>query len=215
MDEKNLIKTVNSLICFATAFLFIGLLAFVSDKHLEYEKDMPCKAENVVCFASEEQRRVIYHNAALEGYYELVNAYVGIEIEYRTCDFYYLGYYFVTAYSHEETGSIMTASDTECHYHEDRLEPTTAAIDRSYHRFGEIIAVDFGDYEKLYVCEDTGSAVKGLHIDCYVPDLQSVYEWGTGYYPTYSVEFVYHTTSGNERMERQELIREYLKEKTL
>ena len=53
----------------------------------------------------------------------------------------------------------------------------------------------------------------GNHIDLFYEDYGSVLNFPTGYYPTYTAEIVTHTVNGRERMERQELIREYLKEK--
>ena len=212
MNEQNVIKAVNLLLIFGTICLFYGLLYYVTDEHRIFCKNEIASKTEIEQEPEEEKITPIY-NESLNGYYELKNAYLGLEIRYQTIEYYYLGRYFVTAYSHEETGSVMTASGAICHYSDSNFEPTTAAIDRRYHRFGDYIAVDFGDYRKVYVCEDTGSAVLGLHIDCYVLDLESVYAWDTGYYPTYSVEFVEHQATGDKRMERQKLIREYLKEK--
>ena len=201
MSEETLIKTINTLLLFSSAFLFYGLLYYVTDEHrIIYKNEIASKLE--IEQEPEEEKITPIYNESLNGYYELKNAYLGLDIRYQTIEYYYLGRYFVTAYSHEETGSVMTASGAICHYSDSNFEPTTAAIDRRYHRFGDYIAVDFGDYRKVYVCEDTGSAVLGLHIDCYVLDLESVYAWGTGYYSTYSVEFVEHQATGNERMER-------------
>ena len=201
MSEETLIKTINTLLLFSSAFLFYGLLYYVTDEHrIIYKNEIASKSE--IEQEPEEEKITPIYNESLNGYYELKNAYLGLDIRYQTIEYYYLGRYFVTAYSHEETGSKLTASGTICHYSDSNFEPTTAAIDRRYHRFGDYIAVDFGDYRKVYVCEDTGSAVLGLHIDCYVLDLESVYAWDTGYYPTYSVEFIEHQATGNGRMER-------------
>lgn len=201
MSEETLIKTINTLLLFSSAFLFYGLLYYVTDEHrIIYKNEIASKSE--IEQEPEEEKITPIYNESLNGYYELKNAYLGLEIGYQTIEYTYLGRYFVTAYSHEETGSVMTASGVICHYSDSNFEPTTAAIDRRYHKFGDYIAVDFGDYRKVYICEDTGSAVLGLHIDCYVLDLESVYAWGTGYYSTYSVEFVEHQATGNGRMER-------------
>ena len=200
MSEETLIKTINTILLFSSAFLFYGLLYYVTDEHRIFHKSEIAYKTEIEQEPEEEKITPIY-NESLNGYYELKNAYLGLDIRYQTIEYYYLGRYFVTAYSHEETGSLMTASGAICHYSDSNFEPTTAAIDRRYHRFGDYIAVDFGDYRKVYVCEDTGD-FSGLWIDCYVLDLESVYAWGTGYYSTYSVEFVEHQATGNERMER-------------
>lgn len=200
MSEETFIKTINTILLFSSAFLFYGLLYYVTDEHrIIYKNEIASKSE--IKQEPEEEKITPIYNESLNGYYELKNAYLGLEIRYQTIEYYYLGRYFVTAYSHEETGSVMTASGAICHYSDSNFEPTTAAIDRRYHRFGDYIAVDFGDYRKVYVCEDTGD-FSGLWIDCYVLDLESVYAWGTGYYPTYSVEFVEHQATGDKRMER-------------
>ena len=211
MNEQNVIKAVNLLLLFGSACLFYGLLYYVTDEHRTfYKNDIASKAE--IELEPEEEKITPIYNESLNGYYELKNEYLGLDIGYTTIEYTYLGRYFVTAYSHEETGSVMTASGAICHYSDSNFEPTTAAIDRRYHRFGDYIAVDFGDYMKVYVCEDTGSAVLGNHIDCYVLDLESVYAWGTGYYNTYSVEFIEHRISGKDRMVRQRIIQDTIKE---
>lgn len=200
MKEQNIVKAVNLLLIFSTICLLYGLLYYVTDEHRIFCKNEIASKTEIEQEPEEEKITPIY-NESLNGYYELKNAYLGLEIRYQTIEYYYLGRYFVTAYSHEETGSVMTASGAICHYSDSNFEPTTAAIDRRYHRFGDYIAVDFGDYRKVYVCEDTGD-FSGLWVDCYVLDLESVYAWGTGYYSTYSVEFVEHQATGDKRMER-------------
>ena len=208
MNEDRLIKTVNFLLTIGTLSLLNGLTYIVITEHGHYDKPTPKR--RVEIFSEPEEKITPIYNEALNGYYELKNEYMKLEIEYQTIEYTYIGRYFVTAYSHEETGSLMTASGELCHYHDEWYEPTTAAIDRRYHRFGEYLAIDFGDYRKVYVTEDTG-AFSGLWIDCYVPDLPSVHSWGTGYYDTYSVDFIDHTAKGNGRMERQAIMKEYIR----
>lgn len=230
MNEKNLIKTVNSLLCFATAFLFIGLLAFVYDKHLTYSKDMPCKAENVVSYIPEEAKRVIYYNAALEGYYELLNEIVGLETYYCTVEGDFLGYFFITAYCPYECGyreyedgtdnfpcGWTTATDTICYRadEEHRLtEPTTCAADPRYFR----VAAEDGDlfylpdFSRVFQAQDTGSAVLNYHIDLFYESYFDVLNFPTGYYPVYSAEIITHAVSGRERMIRQQIIKDTIKE---
>ena len=232
MEEKNLIKFVNSALSFATAFLFIGLVIFVYDKHLEYSKDMPCKAENVVSYIPEEAKRVIYYNAALEGYYELLNEIVGLDIKYCTVEGDFLGYFFITAYCPSECGYIeyadgtdnfpcgwITATDTICYRADEEhklTEFTTCAADPRFFHVGAEDGQTFylPDFGRVFIAQDTGSAVLGNHLDLFYEDYGSVLNFPTGYYPTYTAEIVTHTVNGRERMERQELIREYLKEKT-
>lgn len=103
-----------------------------------------------------------------------------------------LGYYFITAYSPLETGSWYTASGTYCHradYEERYTDPTTCAIDPSLHDFGDLFYIE--EFDRVFIAEDTGGAVKGKHIDvCFTDDtLESVYNFPTGYYEVYSVYY--------------------------
>ena len=110
-----------------------------------------------------------------------------VDIEYD-----YLGYYYCTAYSPQETGSWGTASGTTLHRadYEYRLtEPTTCAIDRSLHRFGDLFYIPA--FDRVFVAEDTGSAVRGKHLDLGYTDLESVWAFPTGNYEVYSVEYIY------------------------
>ena len=233
MNEKNLIKTVNSLLCFATAFIFFGTFCFIQDKHLMYDKDMPCKAENVVCFISEEEKRLITYNEALDGYYELLNEIVGLDIKYCTVEGDFLGYFFITAYCPSECGYIeytdgtdnfpcgwVTASDTICYRADEEhriTEPTTCAADPRYFHVsaegGDLFYLP--DFHRVFTAQDTGSAVLGNHLDLFYEDYFSVVNFPTGYYPTYTAEIVSHTASGKDRMIRREIVNEYLKEKTI
>lgn len=130
-----------------------------------------------------------------------------VDITYTTIEYEYIGYYFITAYSDKETYYSYTASGTEVHWSDSNFEPTTCAIDRNYHGFGELLAVDFGDEMKVYVTEDTG-AFRGLWIDCYVETLDEVYSWPTGYYPVYSVTYVDVVALGVERTRLHEWFRD-------
>ena len=88
----------------------------------------------------------------------------------------------------------MTASGATCHRssYADRLtEPTTCAIDRSLHDFGDLFYIPAFDW--IYVAEDTGSAVKGKHLDLFYPEYSDVVCFPTGYYEVYSVEYIYET----------------------
>lgn len=231
MNEKKLSETVNLLIFFAMAFLFIGLLAIVPDKHLTYSKDIPCKEQNISCFVPEEKERVIYYNLALEGYYELLNEFLVLDIKYCAIEIDYLGHFFITAYCPSECGYIeysdgtdnfpcgwITASDTICYRADEEhrlIEPTTCAADP---RFFHVDAEDgdlfyLPDFDRVFSAQDTGSSVLGNHLDLFYEDYGSVLNFPTGYYPTYSAEIVTHAVNGRERMTRQEFIRQYLKEK--
>lgn len=92
-----------------------------------------------------------------------------------------IGRYYITAYNHEETGSKMTASGKQCH--EGTI--TTCAADPKLHKFGEYLLI--GD--RLYRVEDTGSAVKGQHIDVYFSSYAAMSKYGSHYETIYKVEF--------------------------
>lgn len=109
-----------------------------------------------------------------------------------------LGYYYITAYAPEECGyngynyptGWMTASGAICHRADDdsRLtDPTTCAIDRSLHHFGDLFYI--AEFDRVFVAEDTGSAVKGKHIDLFY-DYYGMVSFPTGYYEVFTVEYV-------------------------
>lgn len=105
-----------------------------------------------------------------------------------------LGTYYITGYTSSECGgSTTTASGATCHKasYEDRLtEPTTCAIDQKLHDFGDLFYI--AEFDTVYVAEDTGSAVKGKHLDLYYFDSEySQVLQITGYYEVFSVEYEY------------------------
>ncbi len=112
-----------------------------------------------------------------------------------------LGYYFITAYCPHECGYIeysdgtdnfpagwRTASGEICHRAdwEDRLyEPTTCAISRSYHSFGDMFYIE--EFDRVFVAEDTGPGVQGKHLDLFYETYEEMSAFPTGYYEVYSV----------------------------
>jgi 3D (Asp-Asp-Asp) domain-containing protein len=98
-----------------------------------------------------------------------------------------LGTYYVTGYTSIECGgSTMTASGATCH----KGNPTTCAIDPKLHDFGDLFYI--AEFDQVYVAEDTGSAVKGKHLDLYFWDDEYNYALSiTGYYEVFAVEYVY------------------------
>lgn len=109
-----------------------------------------------------------------------------------------LGTYFITAYcscsrccgiyAHGETASGVTVHRAD-EFNRKR-EPTTAAIDPRLHGFEELIYVPSED--RIYITEDTGSAVKGHHIDLYQDDHWTVQGYNTRYEEIYSVTVTTH-----------------------
>ena len=199
----DLIETVNAL--FVAASIFIGqgivLIPLMLEEKTERQKDIITKQE-----ISKEPEIIKEHNKALEQALLVVNEWNGLEITYETIETEYIGRYFVTAYSDEETWSRETASGVEVHYSEDDYEPTTCAIDPRYHRFGELLMIE----GKVYICEDTGGNVKGAWVDCFVETMEEVWNWNTGYKSVYSVEYVTNRLSNRERQVQHERFRNYL-----
>lgn len=102
-----------------------------------------------------------------------------------------LGKYFITAYSPQETGSWQTASGIKLHratYENRYTEPTTCAVDPKLHKIGkngDLFYIE--EFDRVFIAQDTGSAVKGKHLDLAYTDLKSVKSFPTGKYQTYRV----------------------------
>lgn len=104
-----------------------------------------------------------------------------------------LGNYYITGYTSIECGgSTITASGATVHKADSSItNPTTCAIDPALHDFGDIFYLEEFGY---YVAEDTGSAVKGKHLDLYFHDDEYNYALSiTGKYEVFAVEYVYGT----------------------
>ncbi len=134
----------------------------------------------------------------------ILNTIGNTEIVYYTMEFEYLGTYFITAYSPEECGyngnnypnGWVTASDTVCHQSDDWETPNTCAIDRNYHKYGEILLVgdpNDPDNRQVVVTEDCGPGVKGHWIDMFVDSYDQVVSFNTRYDNVYRVSYVKHT----------------------
>ena len=132
-------------------------------------------------------RATLYHKYVIKGCYLDEISLLNVEL-----DLTYIGRYFVTAYSPQETGSWQTASGIDLHrsdYNKRYTEPTTCAIDPRLHKFGELFYIP--EFDRVFVAEDTGGLIKGYKLDLGYTDLESVWSFPTGYYDTYSVEYVY------------------------
>lgn len=93
-----------------------------------------------------------------------------------------IGRYYITAYSHMETGSKITASGGTVH----QGNITTCAADvPKYFHFGDYIEVG----GRIYRVEDTGRLVKKRHIDIYIPELSKVKSYNSHYETIYRVTF--------------------------
>lgn len=109
-----------------------------------------------------------------------------------------LGWYFITAYCPSECGwngdnypvGWTTASGEICHradWEHRYSEPTTCAISRSVHSFGEYFYIE--EFDRVFISEDTGPGVQGKHLDLFYEDYDSVLSFPTGYYEVFSVEY--------------------------
>lgn len=99
-----------------------------------------------------------------------------------------IGRYYITAYNHLETGSKITASGKTCH--EGLI--TTCAADPRYHKFGEYLEVG----GRVYVVEDTGSAVKKRHIDIYFANYKTMARYNSHYETIYRVTWPFGKPKG-------------------
>ena len=137
----------------------------------------------------------------------LPNIIGNLQITYEYTRHQSLGYYYITAYCPAECGYTgsnyptgwMTASGTICHRadYENRLtEPTTCAISRSIHSFGDLFYLP--DFDRVFIAEDTGSAVKGKHLDLFYEEYSDVRSFPTGWYEAFTVEYITDTTTTNQ-----------------
>ena len=124
--------------------------------------------------------------------YQVRHGLDGLEIHYTTTRLESKGTYYITAYCSCSKccypSTNYTASGMECHYadYEQRYdEPTTCAIDRQIHSFGDTFYLASED--RVYIAEDTGSAVKGRHIDIYFPDHRYVQSYGSHWEEVYDL----------------------------
>lgn len=99
-----------------------------------------------------------------------------------------IGRYYITAYNHLETGSKLTASGKTCH--EGLI--TTCAADPKYHKFGEYLEIG----GRVYVVEDTGSAVKKRHIDIYFANYKTMARYNSHYETIYRVTWPFGKPKG-------------------
>ena len=102
-----------------------------------------------------------------------------------------LGKYYITAYSPQETGSWQTASGIKLHrasFENRYTEPTTCAVDPKLHKIGKNgVKFYIEEFDRVFIAQDTGSAVKGKHLDLAYTDLKSVKSFPTGKYQVYRV----------------------------
>lgn len=159
--------------------------------HFSFVIPQPNKEYLQQCQENKAKAKLVMYNHG-----ELMKTIDSLEIPTCTMVMQSLGTYYITGYTSIECGgSTMTASGATVHKasYENRLtEPTTCAIDPSIHDFGDLFYIPA--FDTIYVAEDTGSAVKGKHLDLYFFDDEYNYALSiTGKYEVYSVEYEYGT----------------------
>ena len=153
-------------------------------------KDMECELPKEISKA-----RAFRYEDSLS--YKIRHYMDGKEITYTTTELRSKGWYFITAYCSCSKccypSTNLTASGVACHYasYENRYsEPTTCAIDRKLHSFGETFYLKSED--RVFVAEDTGSAVLGKHIDIYFPDHSMVASYGSHWEEVFDLIIIEH-----------------------
>lgn len=210
MSEKTLKEVINGLLLLAVimlleSFAMIPIIREESMVERDYftPKDFVAPIPRVEWWNIKKEERKPVLNRWLEEEAEMRNIWQNSSIEFTTLDTEYLGRYFITSYCPAECGgSWMTSSGAICHYSDDPMEPTTCAIDRNYHKYGELLMID----GKVYVTEDTGPGVRGLWVDCFVETMYEVQTWPTGYKSVYSVSYTNHKVDGIERRSTHEYL---------
>ena len=140
------------------------------------------------CKANREAAKIIMSNVL-----EIFETIDEVELPTQSTQLTSLGNYYITGYTSIECGgSTTTASGTTCHKAAsiaDSIDnPTTCAIDPALHDFGDIFYIEGFGY---FIAEDTGSAVKGKHLDLYFWDDEYNYALSiTGKYEVFAVEYV-------------------------
>ena len=197
MDEHRLIEIIDALLLAASILLFEGIICIEPYSHYSLvKKQEHIKNENIIELIEEQK---VVPNKALLGELDLHNQWFTLEYTYYTLEKEYAGRHYITAYCPWECGyngnnypaGWRTSSGEICHYSDDPLVPTTCAIDRSYHSYGEYLMID----GKIYVTEDTGPGVRGMWVDIFVESMDEVHSFGSHYTDVYYVDFVEHTST--------------------
>lgn len=195
MNAQRPIKTVSTLLSLSTVFLICVLVRVfmnIEDTKLKPQYFTPKD------FGTAPTEAWWTEDTRIE-MSEVEEKWIAPVVTYKEMELTSLGTYYITAYCPSECGynghnyptGWETASGTICHRasHEYRLsEPTTCAISRSVHKFGQVFYIK--EFDRTFVAEDTGSAVKGRHLDLFYEDYEDVYYFPTGYYEVFAVEWV-------------------------
>lgn len=199
MDEHKLVEVIDALLLAASILLFEGIVCIEPYSHYKLISKLIHSKNVMVEELVEEKNKPNY---TITSELELRNQWYNIEYTYYTLEKEYAGRHYITAYCPWECGyngnnypaGWRTSSGEICHYSDDPMVPTTCAIDRSYHGYGEYLMVD----GKIYVTEDTGPGVRGMWIDIFVESMDEVQTFGSHYTDVYYVEFVEHKGTPHE-----------------
>ena len=184
-------KKIGMVILCAAAFLF----GFYFIPTPEEEPPKPYRAPKIIitytpadvsfAFKCKENKQAA--KAVLDDAGEIFETIDTLTFPTKTMILTSLGTYYITGYTSIECGgSTTTASGTTCH----KGNPTTCAIDPKLHNFGDLFYIE--EFDQVYIAEDTGSAVKGKHLDLYFWDDEYSYALSiTGYYEVFAVEYEY------------------------
>lgn len=189
MKKYRLLILISILIC---------ALVFVADAHVREQKQFSDLSIKDFAVPLPRYETNISETEETEYIPEFLNLMKESEVTVTVMKKESLGWYFITAYCPSECGyngsnyptGWTTASGEICHRadYENRLtEPTTCAISRSIHSFGELFYIE--EFDRVFISEDTGPGVQGKHLDLFYEDYDDVYYFPTGYYEVFSVEY--------------------------
>ena len=217
MTNDQYIETINALFVAAFIFMFSGFLTIPDmiaehREDAEVDKDGHGKWESSTGETIECRDMTEFDKKTLPAL-EIIQKAEDLPIIYTTIEYDYIGIFYITAYSDMETYCRETASGEEVHYSDSNFEPTTCAIDRSIFPFYTLIAVGDGDDRKVYITEDTGSAVIGRHVDVYRETLAEVQNFPTSYQPVYYAYYVDHKITTKERRYLHDYDNNYLNDR--
>lgn len=184
LEKVCIILSSISMVC---SLLAIMLIKYRPDNEQIVVEPMEIYSLSNYHFAYLEHTKLKVMMSFIDVSYETSAGHLEEEVsEEMNCLFYAtvpIGRYYITAYNHEETGSKHTASGATCH--EGTITTCAADVWGGYFKFGDVIEVD----GRLFVVEDTGSAVKKKHIDLYFASYKAMAKYGSNYQTIYRVEF--------------------------
>lgn len=199
-DLANKVYELSCLFILSAVAAAIGIVALVQEP-AEAEPDYFCSMDMYVELPEISYPEVeIAYPEVLDGYYDLKQELGSITFPKKRIVLEDSHRMFITAYCSAECGgSTMTSSGATVHRSSDPYEPTTCAIDRRYFRYGDLFYVPSED--RVYVAEDTGSAVKGMHIDLFQTSMGAVNGYNTRYETVYECRIeTYEVPSSHYRI---------------